>query len=496
MKRPNILFITTDQQRYDHLGLAGLRAVATPNLDRLGTEGMHCMRAYCTSPTCTPSRVSMLVGQYPSRHGGWSLGVSADPFPAPTLPELLAESGYATALLGKAHFVARPDEIRHITEQDNPSEEFWREFTGPYLGFQYVQTAKGHTINNIPGMHYKAFLEAAGVDYTPWFPKLHPDYDHHRCGSWEIPPEYHDTAWIGGLSERWIEDHVEGQPWFCWASFQDPHEPHVCPEPWFRRVDRSLVQPFEGIRKGEFDNKPGFYTRAARGDWNEFDDGYGVPSSFHFPLRDERAVDALQATLGMIAFIDHQVGRMLAALERTGQLENTIIIFTTDHGEMHGHHGFWGKGLTAYEDCQRVPLLIYGQRLVRRTGSNDALISQVDLPCTLLRAAGIVPPIGMQGMDLTPLLQGKQDRFREEVVVECRATSKVYQQTLITDRYKLIVYDHSNEGELYDLHADLDQYCNLWSPPENAKLRDSLLLRLVQNHMREEGRRNCRINFA
>ena len=160
MARPNILFITTDQQRFDHLGLKGLQAIDTPYLDRLGREGVHFDRAYCPSPVCTPTRVSLLTGRYPSSHLAYTIGVTPDPFPGPTLPEVLGRAGYVTALFGKTHFVRREDEARQMAGGVEPDAAFFRQWRGPYLGFQTFEGSTGHTINNIPAMHYRTFLDA------------------------------------------------------------------------------------------------------------------------------------------------------------------------------------------------------------------------------------------------------------------------------------------------------------------------------------------------
>ena len=208
---PNILLITTDQQRYDHLGLAGVRGIDTPNLDRLGREGMHFNRAYTCCPICTPARVSLLTGQFPSVHRAWSIGVSPDPFPGPTLPSLLKSAGYATALLGKAHFVRRADEGKHFAAGSEPEAEYFRDHTGPYIGFDHVLTSRGHTTNGAPDMHYRVFLEKAGVDYSQWFPDVNGRHDHGAAGVWNIPAEYHDTTWVTGNTIDWIEDRAGGE---------------------------------------------------------------------------------------------------------------------------------------------------------------------------------------------------------------------------------------------------------------------------------------------
>ena len=418
MNRPNILLITTDQQRFDHLGLKGVRGIDTPNLDRLGREGVHFDRAYCPGATCTPARVSLLTGRYPSSHGAYGIGVTAEPFPHPTVAEALRGGGYSTACFGKTHFVRRADESTHVAGWPlggpKPPPEFFRDFSGPYLGFDYVQVSTGHTIEAVPDMHYRLFLEDHGADYGKWYPNVprpgvkNPDgwaedYDHWYSGPWSIPPELHDTSWVAGLTEKFIRARgarpgqtaaaqSQDKPWFCWTSFQDPHSPFACPEPWYSRVRADEISPFEGPRPGEFDDRPAFYKNAATknlGDgWSDLDDGNGVPCCFSLERWDREAKAALQATLGMVAFIDDRVGAILRALEESGQTRNTLVIFTTDHGDMLGHHGLWGKGLPAYEDFQRIPMLAWGPGLVKPIGTTQALVNLVDLPQTFLACAG------------------------------------------------------------------------------------------------------------
>ena len=226
------------------------------------------------------------------------------------------------------------------------------------------------------------------------------------------------------------------------------------------------------------------------------DDGCGVPSSFYTPERDARSRAALQATLGMVAFVDDRVGAMLAALEETGQADRTVVLFTTDHGEMHGHHGFWGKGLTAYDDCQRVPLLAWGPGRVAARGTVDALANLVDLPRTVLGLCGVDEPLGIEGVDLGPVLDGSAEGVRDWTLVECQATERIYQQTFITDGYKLVLYRDSDDAELYDMREDPDQYVNLWRRPGDEALKRELLHRVARANMQREGRVTPRRSFA
>jgi len=496
MQKPNILFVTTDQQRADHLGVKGLRAIQTPHLDRLAHEGVHFDRAYCPSPICTPTRVSLLTGQYPSRHRAWSIGVTLDPFPTQTLGSIFSENGYATALFGKTHFVSRIDEVDHVIG-GKASPENYRTFKGPYAGFQEIRSLASHTINGSPDMHYRNFLETLGVDFERWFPFGKPQYDHYRCGSWDLPEEMHYTSWLAKETQEFIQRRAkEKDPWFCWLNFPDPHEPFVCPEPWYSSVKTDALDLYEGYRSGEFDDRPEFYARLHRGDADQYNDAFGIPSVWGVPRWQEQARSALQATLGMIAFMDDRMGRIMQALEATGQANQTIIVYTSDHGEMHGHHGLWGKGAAAYEDCQRVPLLIWGPKWVHQKGTTDALVNLVDLPRTFLSLAGIPIPQGMQGFDLTPLLKGEVEEVADATIVESHPTTKINQNTLITKRHKLVVYENTEEGELYDLQKDPDQYFNLWSKPDQAGLRARLLQRLAQFHMQKEGAGHSRRAYA
>ena len=497
MKTPNILFITTDQQRFDHLGLAGLRGIATPTLDRIGREGAHFTRAYCPTPLCTPTRVSLLTGAMPSVHRSHTLGVTADPFPAPTIPQRLKECGYRTALIGKSHFTERRLEEAHLLSEIGAYQSTaTAPFDGPYVGFEQVQLASGHNVNCEPSLHYKRYLDRLGVDYTAWFPVLSEGgYDGEAAGVWDIPVEHHNTAWIGAQTRRWLEDYTTpASPFFCWMSFEDPHEPMRCPAPWLHRVDRSQLQPFEGDRPGEFDDKPEFYARAAAGDWREVDDGYLTPCVFARRRLDKDAVTALQATLGMIGFIDDEIGRVLELLETRGQLENTIIVFTSDHGEIHGHHGFWGKGLTAYEDCQRVPLLIWAPNRDWRRGDMGQIVSLIELPRLFLGAAGLETPQGVQGGDLLGFLRGETDQVRRGALIESHITANVYQLTYVEARFKIVVYREGDEGELYDLERDPDQYQNLWN--RELELRAQMLLKMQQQRLTDEGHAHPRRSFG
>jgi uncharacterized sulfatase len=484
----------------DQMACTGLTGIDTPHLDRLAKEGVCSTRAYCASPTCTPSRVSLLTGTFPSIHGAYAIGVTADPFPRPLLPEALKAAGYTTALVGKHHFVQRYREDAHLGARSHDDLDYFRQWNGPWLGFDTVYASSGHTTLENPREHYRVWLQERSPGYEKWFPELGgeaPEY-----GAWDLPAELSDSAFVADRCQHLIRER-QNEPWFCWASFQDPHGPYVCPREWYDRVDpQTMPLPYPGYREGEFDNRPAFYKKIHQSNepWGKKTfriDDQELGATYGHAGYDAHEREIMRAEVGMIGMLDHYLGTLLETLEATGQLENTLILFTSDHGFMHGHHGLWGKGIAAYEDCQKVPFIAWGPGLVQPKGLVDGLVSLIDLPRTLVAAAGAEPSQGMQGKDLLPWLKGETDNPRRDVRIEFRTSQNGPRQTtLVTDRHKLIVYDTPDEGELYDLCEDPDQYRNLWNDPSAQILKGTLCHQLTQNHLHEQGAVHDRTTFA
>ena len=207
MERPNILIITTDQQRWDALSLWGTPGYQTPNLDQLAANGANFVRSYCPSPVCTPARVSMITGQYSTRHGAYSIGMNPSPaLDGPTLGSLFTEAGYATALIGKTHFVARKIEDQHVAGIDLnepcPDSAFWAQRNEPYCGFSHIRHSRFHNAAGKPNAHYRVWLEQQGADLAA-IDQVHGD----GCpppGVWDMDPELTQNAWITDEFKQWL----------------------------------------------------------------------------------------------------------------------------------------------------------------------------------------------------------------------------------------------------------------------------------------------------
>jgi uncharacterized sulfatase len=257
-----------------------------------------------------------------------------------------------------------------------------------------------------------------------------------------------------------------------------------------------------GLREGEPDDKPPLLRNYMEGRyWTEepdvhYWDGINVPAhSVYDHVRDPRG--AIQAYIAMCNMTDVYVGRLLEALDAMGARENTLIVFTTDHGDMLGRHGMWGKGPAAYDDCQRIPAVAAWQAgQVRATGRTPAAFNLVDIMPTFLDAAGIECPPFVQGVSQLPVVRGEREVVRDWALVDLLATVNLHQQTFIQGDYKLITYRHADYGELYNMADDPDQYINLYDRPEAREVRQQMLLHLVRANMEAAGTMPRRISHA
>ncbi|MEX0652796.1 MAG: sulfatase-like hydrolase/transferase [Phycisphaeraceae bacterium] len=515
MPQPNLLLITSDQQHWMTLGVNNPK-IRTPALDRLAAMGVNFTRAYCPNPTCTPTRASILTGQYPSTHGAWTLGTKL-PEHVPTLGDHLRQAGYRTTLVGKAHFQPLkstpdcPSVEAYPTVRDL---DFWRTFNDthtPWYGFDHVETCRNHADEGHAGQHYALWLEEQGVDdWRAYFqprqdgirdtdhdgakaPALHggPGYGWRADMHWQLPEQHHYTAWTGQRTLAAIERaHANRQPFFIWSSYHDPHPPYCVPEPWASIYDPADMDPGEFVA-GEFDHMPPPHqmTRDPHADFKPFNrDGYGNHGYHpHIGVSRRDLQEAMAIYYGMISFMDHWIGQTLDRLEQLGILENTLIVFSSDHGHFLGQHGLVAKGPFHYEDGIRVPLLAAWPGQLPAGVESSAIQSLVDIAPTFLAAAGLDLPLAMQGLNQLDAWRDAGSA-RDHAIVEMHHNrGVVHLRTLVTERYKLTVYrGQPTWGELFDLKQDPDERHNLYHAAEASQLRARLTEQLLQADLARE----------
>ena len=459
-RRPNVLWICTDQQRYDTIGCLGNPHVDTPVLDRLCADGVAFSRTYCQSPVCQPSRASFLTGLYPNtvhvnRNGNAY-------FPASERVRLitrrLADAGYDCGLAGKLHLASAWPGAEARTDDG-------------YRVFHYSVSATQFTGR---GNAYSDWLQRIGrLDEA--LDTSGVDAARNRGARYrpDVPAELHQTSWCADRAIDFMREARDG-PWLMSVNIFDPHGPFDAPLSYRRRYEeRELPPALYGARDAAT------CERLA----GAFFQGRPQP-----PGARQRLQKA--SYYAMITLIDEQVGRMLDALEATGQRGDTVVIFTSDHGEMLGDHGLTGKGCRFYEGAVRVPLIISWPGVFERGLVADGLAELTDLAPTLAELAGLAPG-WTHGRSLAPILTGAADPARHRPFVRCEyydALDMYLPQepgrhtpcwaTMYRDeRHKLVNYHGLEYGELYDLERDPHEIDNRWEEPAAAALRAALTQR-------------------
>jgi arylsulfatase A-like enzyme len=484
---PNILLITSDQQHWSQLGCLNPE-VQTPHLDRLANEGRLFTRAYCPNPTCTPTRASMITGQMPSVHGAWSLGTGLRQN-VPTVGDFLQNAGYDTTLIGKAHFQPLASTPEYPSLEAYPllqDLDYWRRFHGPFYGFRHVELTRPHADEAHVGQHYAIWLEEQGVH--DWRRHFQPPTGETTAqyGAWSLPARYHPSTWIAARARARLQQaRTSETPFFLWASFFDPHPPYLVPEPWASMYDPSqLTVP--DVVPGEHDRNPPHFrlTQQPQPDFGpmQFERPHGnVAHGLHSHVRSaEKRAQDLALYHGMMSFTDHSIGTILDHLQQLGLADDTLVVFTSDHGHFYGQHGLVAKGPFHYEDLIRVPFIVRWPGRVAASTRSDALQSLVDLPVTFLAAAGMQRPLSMTGENQLPCWTDTGPPPRDHVIIENRhQPTTINLRTYVDRRHKLTIYWRQPYGELFNLEDDPGELHNLWDVPEAQSLKQELMRKLL-----------------
>lgn len=473
--RPNILLICTDQQRWDALRCYGNADIDTPNFDRLAGQGVVFDNCYVQNPVCAPSRASLMTGKYVSGHGLHANGVDLPPGQE-LFSSRLAGAGYDCGLVGKFHLGAC---------QRGRSE--------PRLddGFRVFRWAHDP---------YRGSSENA---YHRWLQATHPDlYASAVTGggehSWDtMPTEAHYSRWIGNETIDFLQSSREtGKPFFFIANFFDPHHGFGAPKEYVDRYDPAAL-PRPVTVDGELENAPAILSEASQRSYAGHARGFAEYSEDE--LQQVRA-----AYYAMVTLIDDEVGRILDALDGAGLTEETIVVFTSDHGEMLGDHQQMLKGPFMYDCAVRVPLIIRWPG-VTQSGRRSELVQWIDLAPTFLEAAGQEVPAQYQGSSLTALLSGGDPAWRDWALCQYRDSGHsydppVYVTMLRTGDWKLVVHAgrpataRERSGQLFNVASDPQELVNLWQDPDHRERRLELSEKLLDVLVAVEDRSALRLS--
>ena len=436
----NLLFITTDQQRFDSLPCYGLDFMRTPNIDRLAAEGTVFERCYTSAPVCVPCRAAWMSGQWPSTLGVLSNGQWLDD-DTPTWPAHLSAGGYRTAGIGKMHFM--PWDLTGGFDERVSAED--KRHT--YLPDDHYKFLRGQGIRRPHAYELPEYFESLGAPVTPG------------------PHKHHVDGFTGDSAAEWLTQHG-GEPFAIWVSFAGPHDPYDPPEDMADMYyEAPIPEPVGGPE--ELVHKPRAQQKRTDSTGN---------SMFRIKPSDATSEQIRRWRAhyyANISLIDEGVGKMLAALEAHGVLDDTMIVFTSDHGDALGDHGLSYKGYF-YESMAHVPLIVRGPGV--RAGSRCAApVSGLDVVPLFYEVCGVEPPQTLQGVSIAPLLGDPGATTRDAVFCEISGRAMV-----CDGRWKYCHYD-SGEAELYDLEQTPQEVENLAGRPEYAAEESRLRARLLEH---------------
>jgi choline-sulfatase len=453
--------LMADQLRVDCVGAYGNRAIKTPNLDRLAKEGVRFQNAYTTTPSCCPARSGLLTGLGPWSHGMLGYTHMANRRYPVELPSAMAAAGYYTTSIGKNHFypVRDPHGFHHLMVDESCSMWFHRE---------------------------KASAEASWehrTDYESWFWSQLPDKDPHATGlNWNdyrgrpfvYPEKLHATHWTGETAVRFLQQYDRPEPFFLKVSFLRPHSPYDSPKRCFDMYgDAAIPEAKVGSWASRF---------APRSDASN--------DIWHGKLPPETIRRSRQSYYGNVSFVDEQVGRILDVLEQRGALDNTLILFFSDHGDMLGDQNLWRKTY-GYEQSAHIPMLMRPPAVSNLGPAGQTIANPVELRDvlpTFLDAAGEPIPESIEGRSLLQLLKSKGQGWREYIDLEhniCYSPTNHW-NGLTDGRWKYIYHAMDGQEQLFHVENDPDELHDLAGLPEQSTELRRWRDRLVE-HLKERG---------
>ena len=514
--RPNFLFIITDQHRADHVGCYGNDIVQTPHIDGIAARGTRFDKFYVANGTCMPNRATLMTGRMPSVTGVITNGQPL-PLDSNTFVDTLRATGYRTALFGKSHLQnmadmevddsnfppARPGATppashrdsyltpRATAEYQNERRDIWQQnpdhdVIKPYYGFEEVKLSLGHA-------------DKVWGHYMKWLGEQHSDpdslggpanglpadgFDAPQVWRTNMPEELYPNSYV----ERMTTDYLEGYaksgsdaPFFIQCSFPDPHHPFTPPGQYFDMYKPSDVDASPSLGADHVDPCP-LTTKLE----NELSSGSRELRVAAFACTENEARQYVALTYGMISQVDDCVGRVLAKLDELGMAENTVVIFTSDHGDLMSDHGLMLKHCYHQEGIIHVPFIWSDpDQAGTAPAATDTMGSTLDIGACVLARAGISAYFGMQGQDVVGDVQAGRtpDRLglmieEDELPFNCNTDTYMRTRTFVTDRWRLTYWHEYGFGEMFDRQEDPLEIVNRWNDPA-AKADKAELLEMM-----------------
>ena len=460
---PNIVFIITDQQRFDTIRALGFPYMDTPNLDRLVSEGVTFTQCHISAPSCAPSRASLFTGYYPHTTG---ILRNADLW-RHSWVELLANAGYHCVNVGKMHTFPFETPLgfheRYVVENKD------RYLEGRYYFDEWDK-----------GMRARGLVKQQRELY-----RKRSDYED-RLGAfeWELPEDMHSDVFVGNMAKWWIENYPRTEPLFMQIGFPGPHPPYD-PIPRYAEPYLKRELPLPEITEAELASQPPPFSAMRQHNTEvDHDSIVHLLNPTREQLHRQRAY-----YLANVAMIDEKIGEIVAALESGGYLDNAIIIFTSDHGDCLGDHGHSQKW-TMYDIITKMPMIIWSPGRFQGGRQIDGLCQQMDIAPAILELAGVDVPETMEARSLLPALRGDSWEPRDYVFAEHPRDGilqNVDFMTMVRSReWKLVHFLGESFGQLFNLAHDLGESHNLWDDPSVEAKKHELIKELLEWHVRSQ----------
>ncbi len=458
--QPDIVMIVTDQQRYDTIRALGADHMDTPNLDRLADRGTIFSNCHVTAPSCVPCRASLFTGYYPHTNGVLANG---QPWSKTWVSEL-ALAGYHTVNIGKMHTIPYEADAgfteRFVVENKD------RYMEGRWYFDEWDKALAAHGMKKQQRVEYR---------------KL-PDYkDRLGAFTWDMPEHLQSDNFVGGMARWWLETKPVEKPMFMVVGFPGPHPPYdPTPDMAAKYMERDIPMP--NVTAVEMaDLVPPLAEKRVHDVEVDHDSVSWKLNPTEAETRRMRAY-----YYANVEMIDTEVGLILDALEKRGRLDNTIIIFTSDHGDALGDHGLSQKW-SAYEEVTRVPLIISAPERFAGGRTEDALVQLFDLGPTILEWAGVTPDPTFEAQTLNPALTGETFTGRSHVFCEqggdVNLTGASFFTMVRSGSHKLVHFQGADYGQLFDLENDPKEVHNLWDAPDAAQTKADLMGVLLNWHI-------------